>query len=135
MKMTQLLKSKDGSWSILKIIIGAAITGIIGTLIAFSVNTSYQRYAWMRDQCYKVATNESLLIETKKNFEKKDIELQEQIDKNNGILHNRITDEVNKREKNDERLMDLFLETLKQQQKQVEIQQEQTKNLQQQMAR
>jgi len=111
-RVSKYLKDAEGKWSIGKIIIGAVITSIIGTLIGFVVTTSYSRYSWMRDQCYKVATHEKALQQAGENFKT-------QI----GVLHGRITTEVDKRERADERLIDLIFKVLEQQQKQVEIQQ------------
>jgi hypothetical protein len=89
----------------------------------FVLSTAYARYSWMRDQSYKVAINEKYIIEAKRNLERKDKELQKaidalkvEIDKKSGILHSRANKETDKREKGDERLLDLILKSIKQQQ-------------------
>jgi len=111
-KMASFLKDKEGKYSVLKIVVTAIITAVIGTLVSFSVSTAYGRYAWMRDQCYKVATQEKAIIQTGEN-----------LNKQVGILHQRVTTETDKREHADERMMDLLIKVLEQQQRQVEIQQ------------
>jgi hypothetical protein len=90
----------------------------------FVLSTAYARYSWMRDQCYKVATNEKSLLQTKESLLAKDKWLEVKIDKNNGILHGRLNKEQDKREKSDDRMEDMIFKMLQQQQKQVEIQQE-----------
>lgn len=133
-KMTKYLKDKEGKWSILKIIITALITAIISTSVGFGISTAYGRYAWMRDQCYKVATNEKAIIQAGKSLKEKDEWLEEEVNKNNGVLHRRISGlesdlrqklnkEQDKREAQDQRLFDLIIKSLEQQQKSVEIQQ------------
>lgn len=130
MRMTQLLKNKEGKWSILKIVISSLIGAVVATLVGFSVNTSYNRYAWMRDQCYKVATNENLLSEVRKNLDKKDADLEkknesqdEEIDQLKAVVHGRLSAETDKREAQDQYLLSLIIKILEHQQKQVEIQQ------------
>ncbi len=130
MIMSKIWKT-NGSVSSKKI--GALIVGaLITTLIGFSINTGYARYSWMRDQAYKVATNENLAREFKTNSEKKDVELDKKLDdfraemkKSIGTLHQLRSKETDKREHVDERIMDLVVRMLQQQQKQVEIQQKQ----------
>ncbi len=118
MQMTKILKTYDGKWSVKKILLAAMVP-----LLMFVLTTGYGRYAWMRDQSYKVAVNEKYIIEAKKNLERKDKELQKaidalkvEIDKKSGILHSRANKETDKREKGDERLLDLILKSIKQQQ-------------------
>jgi hypothetical protein len=133
-RMTKLLKDGEGKWSVLKIVITAIITATTGTLISFSVSTAYGRYSWIRDQCYKVATNEKAIIQAGESLKAKDQWLEEEINKNNGVLHRRISGvekeinqkvdkEQDKREDQDQRLLDLIIKVLESQQKQVEIQQ------------
>ena len=117
----------DGKWSWRKI-----SAALMVPVIMFCISTGYSRYSWMRDQCYKVAVNENNVIQTGKNLEKKDTDLQKQIDnlraefkKSDGILHGRIGKEIDKRESKDDQLMNLIIEMLKQQQKSMEIQQKQ----------
>ncbi len=126
MTMAKILKT-NGKWSWKKV--GLAL---LVPLTMFVVTTSYSRYSWIRDQAYKVATNEKALIQTKENLLTKDKELQKAIDvlraemnKKSGILHSRMNKEQDKREHTDERMMDLIVRMLQQQQKQVEIQQKQ----------
>lgn len=136
MKMTQILKTKEGKWSLWKSIpIGAIISG----LILFSATTAYKRYDWMRDQCYKVATNEKSIVQAGEHLKQKDAELSKKDDdleqlikdlkaelkKSDGILHGRMSKETDKREQKDDQLMGLIIEMLKQQQRTMEIQQEQ----------
>ena len=90
----------------------------------FILSTAYARYSWMRDQCYKVATNEKSLLQTKESLLAKDKWLEAEINKNNGILHSRVNKEQDKRERSNERMLDMIFKMLQQQQKQVEIQQE-----------
>jgi len=123
MKMAERILKTNGSYSKKKIGM-IALGALITTLIGFTINTGYARYSWMRDQCYKVATNENSLMQTKENLLAKDIELKALIDKNNGVLHSRANKEQDKREKGDERLMDLFIKILDSQQKSVELQKE-----------
>lgn len=117
MEMTKILKT-DGKWSVKKILATIAVP-----LLMFVISTWYGRYAWIRDQAYKVAVNEKYIIESKENLQKKDNELQKAIDdlraemdKKSGILHTRANKETDKREKGDERLLDLILKSIKQQQ-------------------
>lgn len=128
------LKDDDGKFSIWRIVISTVITATIATLVGFSVNIAYQRYSWMRDQCYKVAINEKNIIQEGENLKAKDAWLENEINKNNDILHRRVTsvgDNLNykiasetvKRENSDERMMDLIIKIFEHQQKQVEIQQ------------
>lgn len=116
-RITKMVKT-NGSWSVKKILVALMIP-----LTMFVLTTAYGRYAWMRDQCYKVATNEKSLMQTKENLLAKDKFLEALINKNNGVLHMRANKEQDKREKGDERLMDLFIKILDSQQKSVEIQQ------------
>lgn len=125
--MIDKLKDSDGTWSWKKI--GALF---LVPLTMWTLSTWYGRYSWMRDQCYKVATNENLVVKTGENLEKKDIDLQKQIDnlkddldKKIGIAHGRMTGETEKREAKDDQLMQLIIDLLKQQQRQLEVQQEQ----------
>ena len=125
-RVTDRLKT-NGRWSGRKIGAAAAVP-----LMMFVLSIGYSRYSWMRDQCYKVATNEKYIVEAKENFEKKDSHLEQQIKdlkaelkKSDGILHSRVNKEVDKREAKDEQLMNLIIEMLKQQQKSMEIQQKQ----------
>ncbi len=90
----------------------------------FVLSTAYARYSWMRDQCYKVATNEKSMLQTKESLLAKDKWLEAKQNKNNGVLHGRLNKEVDKREKGDQRMLDMIFKMLQQQQKQVEIQQE-----------
>ena len=90
----------------------------------FILSTAYARYSWMRDQCYKVATNEKSLFQTKESLLAKDKWLEAEQNKSNGILHTRLNKEVDKRERGDQRMLDMIFKMLQQQQKQVEIQQE-----------
>lgn len=108
----------EGKFSWKKICIALMIP-----LTMFVLTTAYGRYAWMRDQCYKVATNEKSLMQTKENLLAKDIQLEALVNKNNGVHHMRANKEQDKREKGDERLMDLFIKILDSQQKSVELQQ------------
>lgn len=117
----------NGKWSWRKI--GAAL---MVPVIIFCINTAYARYSWMRDQCYKVATNEKAIVQEGVHLKEKDTDLQKQIDalraefkKSDGILHGRIGKETDKRELKDDQLMNLIIEMLKQQQKSMEIQQKQ----------
>lgn len=126
MKMDKILKT-NGNWSWRKIL---AI--FLVPITMFVLSTWYSRYAWMRDQCYKVATNENLVVKTGENLEKKDTDLQKQIDglkaeldKKIGIAHGRMTSETEKREAKDDQLMQLIIDLLKQQQRQLEVQQQQ----------
>jgi len=128
MKMAQILKTKEGKWSLWKLVpVGSVVAG----LILFTVNTSYQRYSWMRDQCYKVATNESYLKEAKKNLDDKDTKFDQRLDdlkaelkKSDGIIHGRMSKETDKRERGDERLLNLILDMLDQQQRTIKQQQD-----------
>ena len=95
----------------------------------FVLSTAYARYSWMRDQCYKVATNENSLFQTKESLLAKDKWLEAEQNKSNGILHGRLNKEINKREISDQRMLDMIFKMLQSQQKQVQIQQ---KSLQQQ---
>lgn len=110
MKMSKYLKDKEGKWSLLKVI---PIGTVIASLLVFSATTAYKRYAWMRDQCYVVDTHKAALVETKKYLEN-------QV----GVLHGRMSKETDKREAGDQRLLDIIIKILEQQQKQVEIQQQ-----------
>ena len=131
MKMTKYLKTEEGKWSKLKIIpIGAIVSG----LIIFALTTAYHRYEWIRDQCYKVATNEKLVIKTGEDLHDKDISLQKQINAlrddlelKSGILHQRVNDEAKARDAKDVRLEDLIIDMLKGQREQINIQREQLK--------
>lgn len=120
MKMAKILKTEEGKWSWRKI-----SAALMVPVMMFVLSTGYARYSWMRDQCYKVATNESAMIMLKENLLNKDKELQALIDKNNGILHSRANKETDKREKGDERLMDLFLKGLDSREKSLKHQQDQ----------
>ena len=133
-KMAKFLKNEKGDWSILKIIITALITALISTSVGFGITTAYGRYSWMRDQCYKVATNEKAIMQAGESLKEKDKWLEEEQNKNNGILHRRVSElekelrqsinkEQDKRENQDQRLLDLVVKVLEHQQKQVEIQQ------------
>ena len=119
MKMAQILKT-DGKWSWRKI-----AAALMVPITMFVLSTAYGRYSWMRDQCYKVATNENSMIMLKENLLSKDKELQALIDKNNGILHSRTSKETDKREKGDERLLNLILDMLENQQRNIQHQQDQ----------
>ena len=126
MKMSKILKT-DGKWSWRKI--GAAL---MVPVIMFCLSTAYGRYSWMRDQCYKVATNEKSIIQAgealkakDKSLDKKIDELKAEMKKGEGILHSRMSKETDKRENKDDKLMGLIFEMLKQQQKSMEIQQKQ----------
>lgn len=134
MKMAKIFKTTDDKWSVKKILVALTIP-----LIMFVLTTWYGRYAWIRDQAYKVAVNEKYIVEAKENLQKKDKELQKAIDdlrvemnKKAGILHSRAnkeTDklerETDKREKGDERLLNLILDMLDNQQRNIEHQQNQ----------
>ena len=122
MKMAKILKTENGKWSWRKIGLALLIP-----LTMFVVSTSYARYSWIRDQAYKVATNEKALIQTKESLLAKDKALEKQIaqlraemNKKSGILHVRANKETDKREKGDERLLDLILKSIKQQQDMLE---------------
>jgi len=122
MKMTDRITKPfktNGSWSVKKILIALMVP-----LTMFVLTTAYGRYSWIRDQCYKVATNEKSLVQTKENLLAKDKFLEALINKNNGVHHGRANKETDKREKGDERLMDLFIKILDSQQRSVELQQE-----------
>jgi hypothetical protein len=111
---TKILKA-DGKYSWRRIAIA-----IMVPITIFVLTTAYGRYSWMRDQCYKVATHELALIQTKEALIAKDVFLEALINKNNGILHSRDNKETDKREKGDERLLDLILKSIKQQQDLIE---------------
>ena len=122
MKMAKILKTEEGKWSWRKI-----SAALMVPVMMFVLSTGYARYAWMRDQCYKVATNEKSLVQTGENLKAKDRALDNKIDKleaemkkGDGILHNRANKETDKREKGDERLLDLILKSIKQQQDMLE---------------
>ncbi|NOQ49798.1 MAG: hypothetical protein GQ553_03955 [Nitrosomonadaceae bacterium] len=117
-RITKIVKT-NGSWSVKKILIALMIP-----LTMFVLTTAYGRYSWIRDQCYKVATHEKALMQTKEALITKDAFLEALISKNNGILHSRANKEQDKRERGDERLMDLFIKILDSQQKSVELQKE-----------
>lgn len=117
MKMAKILKT-DGKWSVRKI-----VAALMVPVTMFVLSTWYGRYSWIRDQAYKVAVNEKYIVEAKENLQRKDKELQKAIDnlkaemnKSSGILHSRANKETDKREKGDERLLDLILKSIKQQQ-------------------
>jgi hypothetical protein len=116
---TKLLKT-DGKYNWRRI-----AAAIMVPIVIFVLTTAYGRYSWMRDQCYKVATHELALIQTKEALITKDAFLEALINKNNGILHSRDSKETDKREKGDERLMDLFLKVLDSQQQSLKHQQDQ----------
>ena len=59
-------------------------------------------------------------MQTKENLLAKDKFLEALINKNNGVLHSRANKETDKREKGDERLLDLILKSIKQQQDMLE---------------
>jgi hypothetical protein len=133
MKMNKILKT-DGKWSWRKI-----GTALMVPVIMFCLSTAYSRYSWMRDQCYKVATNEKSIIQAGEHLKQKDAELSNkdekleqmikdlkaELKKSDGILHGRMSKETDKRENKDDQLMGLIIEMLKQQQKSMEIQQKQ----------
>lgn len=120
MKMAKILKTADDKWSVKKI-----AAALMVPVTIFVLTTAYGRYSWMRDQCYKVATHELALVQTKEALIAKDAFLEALINKNNGILHSRDNKETDKREKGDERLMDLFLKVLDSQQQSLKHQQDQ----------
>ena len=122
MRMADLVKKfvmTDGKASWRKIL---AVFMVPVTM--FVLSTAYARYSWMRDQCYKVATHERSLMQTKEALIEKDKWLEAKQNKSNGILHTRLNKEIDKREKSDARVIDMLFKMLQQQQKQVEIQQE-----------
>ena len=126
MKMAKILKT-DGKWSVRKI-----VAALMVPVTMFVLSTWYGRYSWIRDQAYKVAVNEKYIVEAKENLQKKDKELQKAIDdlkaemnKKSGILHSRANKETDKREKGDERLLNLILDLLDNQQRNIEHQQNQ----------
>ncbi|MCK5291279.1 MAG: hypothetical protein KAR39_04605 [Thermoplasmata archaeon] len=125
MKMAKILKT-DGKWSVRKI-----VAALMVPLMMFIISTWYGRYSWIRDQAYKVAVNEKYIVEAKENLQKKDKELQKAIDdlkaemnKKSGILHSRANKETDKREKGDERLLNLILDMLDNQQRNIQHQQD-----------
>ncbi len=133
MKMAKILKT-DGKYSWRKI-----IAALLVPITMFILSTWYGRYSWIRDQAYKVAVNEKYIVEAKENLQKKDKELQKAIDdlrvemnKKSGVLHSRankettkLERETDKREKGDERLLDLILDMLDNQQRNIQHQQDQ----------
>jgi uncharacterized membrane protein len=72
--MINYLKTND-KWDIIKILLGAIVVALLGW------------GSWISSQAYKVATNEKSIQEYK-----------DKIDKNNEVLHRRITKESDKRE-------------------------------------
>lgn len=132
MKMAKILKT-NGKWSWRKI-----SAALMVPVVMFCLNIAYVRYSWFRDQAYKIDT----IIEAEESFKKKDSELQRSIDKleadmekgdskleadmkkGDGILHSRASKETDKREKGDERLLNLILDMLDSQQKSIKQQQE-----------
>ncbi len=135
MKMAKILKT-DGKWSVRKI-----VAALMVPVTMFVLSTWYGRYSWIRDQAYKVAVNEKYIVEAKENLQRKDKELQKAIDdlrvemnKKSGVLHSRankettkLERETDKREKGDERLLNLILDMLDNQQRNIEHQQNQLK--------
>ena len=126
MKMAKILKT-DGKWSIRKI-----VAALMVPVTMFVLSTWYGRYSWIRDQAYKVAVNEKYIVESKENLQKKDKELQKAIDdlraemnKKSGILHSRANKETDKRERGDQRLLNLILDMLDNQQRNIQHQQDQ----------
>ena len=118
MKMAKILKTNGGySW---KKIVGALMVPVT----IFVLSTAYGRYSWMRDQCYLVATHEKALVQTKEALIAKDAFLEALINKNNGVLHRRDNKETDKRERGDERLLNLILDMLDQQQRTIKQQQD-----------
>jgi hypothetical protein len=103
--LKKLLKDAEGGWSWKKI---GALFMVPVTM--FVLSTWYNRYSWLRDQAYKVDRIE-------KSLESKDKQI--------AILHDRISKETDKREATFHRLLDLIMDAVKQQQKQIDIQQKQ----------
>lgn len=112
------------SW--LRTVLALVSTALVGVLLSW--------FIWVTTQAYDVATNKALIKDTATRLEKNikgnaddivlnEMEAERHLEKMLGILHGRINNEIDKREKNDERLMDLVIKILEQQQKQVEIQQ------------
>ena len=133
MKMSKYLKTGEGKWSLWRVV---PLGTVIASLLVFSATTAWKRYQWITDQCYKVATNEKSIIQAGENLKSKDNDLQKQlddikddVDRKNGILHGRISGEADKREAKDEKLMGLIIDLLKQQQRQMEVQQEQLEKM------
>jgi hypothetical protein len=107
--MINKFKEADGSWNWKKV--GALF---LVPITMWTLSTWYARYSWMRDQCYKVAVNEKSVLDAKSYLET-------QV----GVLHKRISEEQDKRELKDEKLMGLIIDLLKQQQNQIQLQQKQ----------
>lgn len=103
--MIDKLKTTEGKWNRKKLI---ALFMVPVTM--WVLNTWYGRYAFLRDQAYRVQTVEKSM---------------EKLEKSYGVLHRRISEEQNKRESKDEVIMKLIFDMLKHQQNQIQLQQKQ----------